>query len=312
MRNALLTLAMVIVVACGTSPGAAQDAGVQIVATNSIIGDLVAQIAGPEAQVSVLMPPGTDVHAFSPSASQVAELQSANLIVANGLGLEESMQEVLDEAAAQGARVLELAGLADPLETSIDHADEEEPHEADAGDEHPPGALDPHFWLDPVRVSVTIDAIAAALTEIAPGSWESRAESYSAQLDSLDARLRGDFDSLQKRTLVTSHENLAYLADRYDLEIAATILSSTSTLAEPSAEDLARVVETLSEFEVAAIFTDPTAARGLAEAAAGELDGAVEVVPLQTESLGEPGSATDSYIGMMDAIRQAITSALGA
>ncbi|MEX2653584.1 MAG: zinc ABC transporter substrate-binding protein, partial [Acidimicrobiia bacterium] len=149
--------------ACGADAAAPPE--LTIVATTSIAGDLVSQVVGDEVTVEVLMPIGTDPHDFQPSSQQVAALRSADLVVAWGLGLEEGLEDVLASAWEDGVRVLEISALVDPIPFSSEdehaddeHADDEhedDEHEDDEHEEedHKEHSLDPHTWMDPVRMA---------------------------------------------------------------------------------------------------------------------------------------------------------------
>ena len=362
-----------------------------IVATTTILGSIAANVAGADAEVVVLLPTGADPHDYQPSAAQVALLQGADLVVANGLLLEEGMVDVLAAAEADGANLFEAAEFLDPLPYSDDgHGDEEhdghehegegaehEEHEGEDGHEHEEGEhegedgheheegehegeddghehededgheheegedhededghehegegehdheegehrhgdLDPHFWMDPLRVAEAARLIAAELAALDPTKeWQARAEAYAAELGELDEEIQGILAAVPagKRKLLTNHDSLSYFADRYGFEIIGTVIPGGSTLAEPSSAGLARLVEVLEEEGVDVIFAETTEPTALAEALAAEADSEVQVVEMYTGSLGEPGSGADTLIGMLRTNARLIADALTA
>jgi zinc/manganese transport system substrate-binding protein len=297
--------ALVLVVAgCGGAANTPTSASggclpVEIVATTSILGDVVRNVAGDGARVEVLIPPGADPHSFAPSASQAAALRGAGLVVANGLGLEEGLLEVIEAAAADGVIVVEAASFVDPLpfaggdhedEASEGHEDEGESHEED---EH--GTLDPHIWTDPARMAEVVAGLGEALAAADPdcaAAYRTAAEAYAADLLALDAEIERILAAVpaENRKLVTNHHTLGYFADRHGFEVIGAVIPGGSTLAEPSPADLARLVETLRREGVRAVFAENTRSGGLVEALAAELGEGVAVVSLFSDALGAPGS----------------------
>jgi len=261
------------------------DARPLVVATTTILGDIVANVAGPGARVEVIMPPGADPHDYSPSSRQAALIARADLVVMNGLGLEEGLTDVIGGARGDGVPVLEIAVGVDPL--PIDQ---------------PPTERDPHVWLDPLRMAVAAGRIADALDGIAPGDWQDRANTYADALRTADARILQSLDRVpvDRRLLVTNHGSLRYFADRYGFDVVGVVIPGGSTLAEPGSEELAALVTLIDDLQIPAIFADTTEPSTLARAIAAEADHPVAVVVLHTGSLGEPGTPADTLIGMLE------------
>ena len=324
MRNKTITLIAAGLVAgltlgaCGSdAPAAVSDERINIITTTDILGDVIGELADDAATVTALMGPGDDPHDFSLSAAQAASLREADLVVVNGLGLEEGMQSVLDAAASDGVKVIEVAPSVDPIPFG-DHTEHDDDHdhdaEAEAEGDHDHGDLDPHFWFDPTRMATAVDLVAAELTAIDPeGDWAARAETLRADLESLDADIAKTLADIpaERRLLVTNHDSLGYFADHYDFEIVGTVVSGGSTLAEPSASDLADLVNVLIESDIRAIFAETTSPDTLTQAVASELGGDVEVFELYSGSLGEQGSGAETYDAMMRANADIVASALG-
>ncbi len=294
-RATVVVACSLLITACGTRDSGPDHGGTVIVATNSIIGDIAQAVAGDDAEVVVLTPRGADPHDFQVSAQQAAIIQTADLVLANGLGLEETIADVLDSAAADGANIHELAPNLQPL--------------AFAG-----GAdLDPHFWFDPERVAGAARLIASHLENIDTTiDWAARADAYAGTMAVVDAEIQALVSEIpaDRRKLVTNHDSLGYFADRYGFEVVGTVIPGGATLAEPSSADLAELVRLIREEEVAAIFAETTEPAALAKSIAAELAIGLEVVTLFTGSLGGPGSGAESLAEMLTLNARRIAEAL--
>lgn len=312
---AVAVLAAATLGGCGSSDPGAE--GIEIVVTTSTIGDLVANVAGADATVEVLMPLGADPHSFSPSSQQVARMNSADLVVVNGLGLEEGFEDVLEGVVADGGRVLELGPLLDPIPFGLeenedeDHEPEEDEHEEDGDNDH---SVDPHVWMDPLRMADAAVLVAAELNDLEPGTgWTERGAAYSTELKELHAAIEEELSGIEPadRLLVTNHEALGYFADRYGFGVIGTVIPGGSTLGDPSSEALASLIEMIRSLGVNVIFAEATQPSALADAVARELGGEVQVVELFTGSLGEPGSGAETLIDMLRTNASKIAQALG-
>ena len=276
---------------CGGADG--DEAGLTVVATTSIWGDVVAEIVADHGRVETLIPRGADAHDYQPSPRQGTLIREADLVVANGLALEQGLDDVLEAAAADGASILEIAPAVDPLPL--------------AG-----GGLDPHVWFDPARLADAAYLIAERLEEIAPGiDWTARADDLAGSLEILDEEIETTLSQIDpdRRKLVTNHESLGYFADRYDFDVIGVVIPGGSTLSQPSSAELAELVSRIEEVSVPAIFAESTSPLRLAEAVAAEV-GEVAVVELHTESIGAPGSGAETVIGMLRSNARKIADAL--
>lgn len=301
-----LALATALLLAAGAcSDGEEAGSTPLVVASTTILGDVVASVVADDARVEVLMPVGTDPHDFEPSARQVALLDGADLVVWVG-DLEPGLTGAVEQAAAGGTKVLALLPLVDPLPASNGEAPDEG---ADRGH----GDLDPHFWFDPLRMATAAAAIGNSLNEVDPSmDWNSRAKAYAVELVGADADISEILAAVppDRRRLVTNHDTLSYFADRYGFEVVGTVIPSVTSLAEPSSAEMARLVETIRAEGVPAIFADTTNPTILADALAAELGQGITVVPLFTDSLGGPGSGAETYLDLIRANAMAIAAAL--
>jgi zinc/manganese transport system substrate-binding protein len=284
---------------CGGDDRESGDSVPRIVVTTNILGDVVENLVGDAAEVEVVMPPNADPHDFAASARQAASMRTADALVVNGLGFEEGLIDTVEAAEDDGVPVITAADAVEPLPI------------ADGGDPRD----DPHLFTDPVRVrqaaELIADRLAETITSLDTPAVEERVADYLAELDALHVEVEDLLAGIpdEDRLLVTNHEVFGYFADRYGFEILGVIIPGGSTLAEPSAEDLADLARQIDERGVPAIFAETSSPTRLADALAAEGTD-VEVVELYSESLGEPGSPGDTYIGMIRTNAERIAAAL--
>ena len=328
LRYAMVALLLAVaatLTACGPAEQSEDDRPL-VIATTTILGDIVRQTAGEGVYVEVLMPIGADPHEFAPSAQQAARLRSAVLVVTNGVGLEAGLLDVVDAAEAEGVAVLRLGDLLDPQPfTGVDEHDDEdeaghgdeEGHEGEAdhddeGEHEHGNGLDPHIWMDPVRVADGVPLIADRLLEAGGVDVTEEAAAYREQILDLHDEISTLIDEIpsERRKMVTNHFSYGYYADRYGLQMLGTVIPAATTAAETSAADFAALVELLEQEQVPAIFGSTTEPAALAEVLAAEVGYDVNVVTLYTGSLGELGSGAETYVDMMLASTQMIVENL--
>jgi len=369
---AMLSVGSLILASCSSGESTetsteAADAGPKpvIVATTSILGDITSNVVGDLATVEVIVPANTDPHDFEPSAKQAALLRDADLIVANGLLLEEGLISIIESAESDGTPVVEVGELVDPLtfdeefEEQVEAAEEqletaalsgsaadamqveaeglemeaaatdagadkdvhsdEEGHSDEDGhshdDGHSHGEFDPHWWMDPTRAAQAAGVISTAVadnTNVNIGQLAEQTEAYEAELLALDDELEILLSYIpeDRRLMVTNHDAFGYLATRYELEVVGTVIPSGSDMAEPSAASLAGLATLINELGVPAIFTENISSPDLANTLASETGTNVAVVPLFSDSIGEPGSGAENYIAMMRTNGERIANAL--
>lgn len=286
-------MSLLVLTACGDDE-IATDHGLTVVATTTVIGDLVRNVVGPDVTVEVLVPIGADPHDYQASSRQVAQINRASLVVANGLGLEEALIDVLHAAERDGANVLEIAPLLDPIPVG--------------------SGFDPHVWLDPGRMAEAARVVAEEMARIdASIDWSSRAEVYAIELDITHREIESILRAVSQdsKKLVANHDSLGYFAAAYGFEIVGTVIPGGSTLGAPSSSELAKLVGVIEEEGIDAIFAETTEASVIAASVAAEVSHQVEVVDLYTGSLGEPGSRGDTLIGMLLTNAEMIAGALG-
>ena len=311
-KSGIIAFCLLTVALLGGCSGQGNDEeAISIVATTSIWGDVASHIVGDAADVEVLIPRNADAHDFQITSQQAASLIEADLVIANGLGLEEGLHDVLESAESDGVNILEVAPLLDPLPfASHEHEDDDDHAEGEEGH----GEFDPHVWFDPQRVAIAADAIASELIAIDPSvDWQSRVDDYARELAATDAEIQTMLSDIpaDRRDLVTNHEALGYFAERYGFEIIGVVIPGGSTLGDPSSAELAELVETIETHAVDVIFTETSEPGSLAEAVAAEVGREVSVVVLFTESLGEEGTDAGTLTGLRLNDARLIADALG-
>ncbi len=293
--------------ACGSQPEPHQpqdlnqmnpislDAGekLSVIATTSIVGDVVGQVGGDQVELTTLMGIGIDPHSYVPSPSDSAAIHDAHAVFASGAGLESDLEQVFESAGGDAVRVY----LSDGLQHRLTEGSLEE--EGDGhGHDHDEGEVDPHVWFDVqnvIRWVETIEQILSALDPANAAAYQANAAAYTEELEELDAWVVEQVAAIPEsnRKLVTNHPSFGYLAGRYGLEQVGAVYP-ISPSAEPSARDIALLEDTIREYGVPAVFAESTVNPKLAQQVAD--DTGVKLVALYSGSLGEPGSGAETYI----------------
>jgi zinc/manganese transport system substrate-binding protein len=296
-------LAAVGLVVALTAPAAAQspsivvpaDDRLDVVVTTTILGAVVSDLVGDRADVQVLMQTGTDPHEWQPSAQDIEAVHAADLVVENGLGLEESLADALDEARAAGTVVFTAT---DAIEVRMVGPDDP------AADD---GPADPHFWTDPLRKRDVVDALAPVVSGLGVDVADLQAD-LDARLDALDASIRSMVATIpeDRRKLVTGHESMGYYADEYGFTLVGAVLPSLSSEGEVSAQELAALADRIREQGVTVVFSEIGTPQAVVDAIASETG--ARVVALPSHNL--PADA--SYQTFILDITDAIVAALGA
>ena len=267
----------------------------QVFATTSIIGDVVAKVGGDVIELHTLMQPGQDPHSFKPGAGDLAAVSKGDVIFVNGWNLEEGLVNDLSTISSKKP-VIPVSANIEPLKLNISIVGDQEG-----------GTADPHTWFSVSNVEQWVENISSALSDLDPEnalSYEQNAQAYIVELQALDKAIRSQIETIPvaQRVLVTNHDSFGYFADAYGFKIAGTIMPSSSTLAEPSAGELANLVHIMEAEAICTIFTETSVNDELSKTVTQELYTCdqVKIIPLYTGSMGLPGSGADSYIGMME------------
>lgn len=319
MRSGFVLILALLLNAC--APVAAGPDALTVVATNPILADVVSNIAGDHMQVSVLIPAGTDPHAFEPTPQDAAKIADADLIVVNGLGLEASLESFLHAAeeagrvlvASDGVLTLEFEDPHDEHESEHEEEHQEHEHGEEHEDEHHHEGYDPHVWMNPHNVMIWVDNITTAFVaadSTHAAEYQANADAYKASLVELDDWIAEQVSVLPAngRHLVTDHESFNYFAQQYGFEIVGALIPSFSTLSEVSAGELADLEETIASHHVPAIFIGASMNPSLAERVSA--DTGVSLVVLYGETLSAEDGPASTYLEMMRYNVSSIVNAL--
>ena len=290
---------------------AESDEPIRVVATFSILGDMVSRIGGEHVAVTTLVGPDGDTHVYRPTPADARAVSEADVLVVNGLDFEGWLDRLIETANFDGVRVVATAGI-DPITFEDDHGDdhdgdhdhEESKAAEDHGDEHDAhahGAFDPHAWQS-LRHAVTyVDNVTLALAnfslENASTFYRSRAL-YVAEIEALDAEIRSLLAELPDgaRTIVTSHDAFQYFGRDYGLAFIAP--QGLSTESEASAKDVVRLIELIRNQGIRAVFLENIADPRLLKRIADET-GATIGGTLYPGALSGPEGPAPTYLDMM-------------
>jgi ABC-type Zn uptake system ZnuABC Zn-binding protein ZnuA len=276
------------------------DKNLNIIATNSLVGDVVSQIGGEKIILDVLLPLGTDPHTFSPTPQDAVKISNADIIFANGVGLEEFLRPLLENIGSP----LKLVEISKGINFRT-MADQESSNKSLVND--------PHTWMDPNNVIVWVDNIVNALSEQDPKNSEYYFEnglSYKAKLNELDAWIRSEVSILpeEDRKLITDHLVFGYFVDRYGFTQVGAIIPGFSTLAEPSAQDIAQIEKSIRSMAVKAIFINTGSNQSIAQRISE--DTGTRLVSLYMHSLSDISGQAGNYIDFMRFNVKSIINAL--
>ncbi|MBN2147573.1 MAG: zinc ABC transporter substrate-binding protein [Anaerolineales bacterium] len=294
-----LSIALILFLpACAHQNASLSGREINIVATTTIVGDVVQNVAGEWASVHILLPPGTDPHHFDPAPKDLALLQDAQVIFANGAGLEEFLEPLIESAGGE-QKIIHLSERGILLDGQHDEAEIE--HD-ESVDEHTREGDDPHTWTDPNNVIQWVALIADTLSELDPAhaqNYQDNAADYQNELIELDTWIVAQVAQIapENREIVTDHKVFGYFANRYGFEQIGAIIPAYSTLAEPSAQELAALEDAILSLGVQAVFVGNTVNPSLAQRLAD--DTGIRLVYIYTGSLTTDGGEADTYLDYM-------------
>jgi ABC-type Zn uptake system ZnuABC Zn-binding protein ZnuA len=274
-----------LVAGCSGSEGAGDDqgGGLRVVATTTQLADLAANVGGDRVRVTSLLKPGIDAHDYEPSPADIDAIAHADLLVQNGVGLEEWLGDTIESSGYDGPVVDASQGV----------------RLRRVGD-----APDPHIWQDPGNARLMAANIERGLARAEPAGapgFEANLAAYTRELRALDAEVERQVDSLANRKVVTNHDAFGYYLDRYGLELVGSVIPSFDSSAELSGRDIRDPVARVRSTGARAIFSETSLPPRAAETIA--RDAGVRVVvgddALYGDALGPPGSDGDTYIEMI-------------
>jgi zinc/manganese transport system substrate-binding protein/manganese/iron transport system substrate-binding protein len=301
LSPALISLASLFILVAGCGPAGASsapasgdaDGALKVVATTTVFADMIRNVAGDLAVVDSVIPAGAGPEDYEPKPDDARKLADADLIVSNGVGLDDFLDDLIDAA---GQATVERLVLGEGLDTiTVD------------------GEENPHFWLDPsLVVDHYVPAISARLAELdADGAaiYEANATAYADRVREVDAANLARIETIpaENRKLVTFHDAFPYFAGHYGFELVGVIVENVGQ--EPTASELAALVETVKRAGVRAVFSEAQFSPDLARTLADEAGVTQVVTTLYNDTVGPP--PTDTYLKMMEWNVNEIVKALG-
>jgi ABC-type Zn uptake system ZnuABC Zn-binding protein ZnuA len=276
----VLVLALVLAACGGRGASGPDPNAIRVVTTTTVFADIVGHVGGSRVAVTSIIPSGVGPEDYEPKPDDARKLADAQLVVSNGVGLDDFLDRLIASAGEAPPRLV----LGDGIPTlTVD------------------GEQNPHFWLDPTLVrQFYLPAIAAKLTELDPEGrqeYEANVESYGTELAALDAELKDELAQIPaaNRKLVTFHDAFPYFARHYDFELIGVILANVGQ--EPTASELADLVERVRNAGVTAVFSEAQFSPKLTQTLADEAGVRNVVTTLYNDALGPPPA--DSYVGLL-------------
>ena len=272
-----------------------------VVASFSILGDMVKQVGGERVGVHTLVGPGGDAHVYQPTPSDARTIAQARLVFVNGLGFEGWIDRLIKSSGYRGPVIQTSAGI-NPLDLS---------RQLDSDHQHD-GKTDPHGWQDLTNALRYVDNIAKALGEADPagkGLYQANADRYKKQLSALDTAIHQEIGAIpqERRKVVTSHDAFGYFARAYGIRFIAPV--GVNTEAEPSAADIGRIIKQIRREKIPAVFlesvSDPRLLERIRQESGAKIGGT-----LYSDSLSKAGGPAASYLEMMRYNAQTLTTAL--
>jgi ABC-type Zn uptake system ZnuABC Zn-binding protein ZnuA len=255
----------------------------RVVATTTQVADFARNVGGDQVQVTSLLKPNLDAHAYEPSPADVEAIAHADLVLENGAGLESWLHDTITSSGFHGPLVDTSQGV----------------RLRQVG-----GATDPHIWQNPSNAQVMVANIERAMAAADPADarvFRANLAAYTNQLQALDAQVQRQIDSLANKKLVTNHDPFGYYIDRYGLQFVGSVIPSFDSSAELSGRDIRDLVARIKATKVKAVFSETSLPPRTAETIAREAG--VKVVEgedaLYGDSLGPAGSDGDTYLKMI-------------
>jgi zinc/manganese transport system substrate-binding protein len=266
---------------------------IPVIATFSVIGDMLANVGGDHVDIKTIVGAGGDCELYQPTAADVATIATARAVFINDLNeeFEPWLEPLLKQARFTGTKVVVTRGV----------------RTLTAEEEHPisgrqlPAAIDQHAWLDPHNGVIYVRNIAEALARLDPSGaadYRANAATYTREIQTVDDWARREFAAVPaaKRRVLASHDSLEYIANAYGITLLS--VNGWTNKSEPSAAELAKLARQIRSEHVKALFldsiTDPRAMQRIADET-----GAVIGGTLYGDSLSPSGSEADSYVNML-------------
>jgi zinc/manganese transport system substrate-binding protein len=306
MRRVVLIAAAALALVLPQAAGAQDKVQekIKVLASFSILGDLVREVGGERVEVSTLVGPNADMHGFQPTPAHARAVAAAQLVVINGLGFEGWADRLVKSANYKGARLVASKGVKALSAETDGHGHNHKHKHSDR--------YDPHAWQEIANVKIYVANIRDALIGVDPAgkaTYERNAAGYLLKLDALETEIRQLFAGLseKERRVITSHDAFHYFGDAYGIEFLAAQAAGGDT--QPSARDVARLIQQIRKQGVKAVFveniSDPRIVQQIAKETGAKIGGT-----LYSDALSEANGPAATYLDMMRHNAKTIAAAL--
>lgn len=304
--NGLLFCILLLLAGCATSTTETAESGdgkMKVVATTTMLTDLVEQIGGEHVEVEGLMGPGIDPHGYQASSSDVEKLAEADVIAYNGLHLEGQMGEVFDNLEKQNKEIIVLEDAV-PTENLLESEDTSM-------------NFDPHIWFSTKNWKIATDYVIERLSTLDPANEEyyvANGKQYQSELTELDQYIKNRIEEIPEdsRYLVTAHDAFQYFGNEYEFNVIG--LQGLNTQTEIGTRDISELAEFIADQKIKAIFVESSVSSRTIEslqAAVENLDWEVEIGgELYSDALGDSENNAETYLKMYQVNIDTIINAL--
>ncbi|MFI0846124.1 zinc ABC transporter substrate-binding protein AztC [Mesorhizobium sp. IMUNJ 23232] len=325
LKTMKLATAMIVITLTSAVTAPAWADPLKVVASFSIITDFAKNVGGDRIEITTLVGPNGDAHVYDPKPTDAVAMSKADVVLVNGLHFEGFLTRLVETSGSKAA-VVELTKGVKPLKMKAEFAEEEEgeghaaeaseadhDHTAEAVGDHDHGNIDPHAFQSVANAEIYVKNIADAFCQADAASCEtykSNAASYLATLHALDAEVKAAVASIpqDKRTIITSHDAFGYFEHEYGLTFHAP--EGISTEADPSAADVAKLIQQIKQDKASAIFVENITNPRLIEQIAGET-GLKVGGELYSDALSDEGGPAATYVDLMRHNIATIKGAIG-
>jgi zinc/manganese transport system substrate-binding protein len=301
IRRHAIAFAAALAVLSASAPALAQEK-LRVLATFSILADLVKNVGGDRVEVATLVGPNSDAHVYSPSPADAKKIAAAKVVITNGLGFEGWMARLVRASGSKAAPVVATKGIKPRKQAAHGH-----------GHSHGHDDTDAHAWQSVANAKIYVTNILAALVAADPAgkaTYEANAKAYLEKLDALDKEVREAVATIpqERRRIITSHDAFGYFQAAYGIEFIAP--QGVSTESEASARDVGRIITQIKRQKIPAVFmenvTDPRLMQRIAAESGAKIGGQLYSDALTDEKGGAP-----TYIDMIRHNIKQLASALG-
>lgn len=279
-----LIISVLFFTACNANNGPVSN-GIKVYTSFYTLYDFASKIGGDHAQVINMIPPGGEPHHWEPTASDIMNLEEADVFIYNGLSLEHWVDNVINTIENETLIILEASQDIDIIES--DHG-------------HSHGGMDPHIWLDPIRAETMLENIKDALVQADPDNgeyFEDNFRKYAEELDILDEEYRENLTSISNRDLVVSHEAFTYLSDAYDLHQVG--IEGLIPDSEPNPSRMAEIIDYINKKNIKTIFFEDINNTKVVDSISKETGVEIEVLYTLEYLTDEQASNGDDYFSVM-------------